>query len=204
MVSDLREILGFLRELGFLNVVLPFLFVFVIVFGMLEKTRVLGTENGKPRTNLNSMAAFVIGFIFISFSSLVESLLSYLQYIGMALVFVTAVLFAVSSYKEHELLSKKTIFNVLVLIFIIIGFLYSLGIFNTEDYSFILDLIFNPVVIIAVVFYLLIMYITKDGGVKKTGEKKAEEDAKKNEPVKKELEDKDKLGEGTEKYEIQR
>ena len=44
MVTPLNNAIEFLREFGFFNVVLPFLLVFTVVFGILEKTRLFGTE----------------------------------------------------------------------------------------------------------------------------------------------------------------
>jgi len=64
--SMLAESLQFLSRLGVFDVILPFLLVFTIVYAILEKTKVLGTEKvgGKvaSRKNLNSMVSFVIGF----------------------------------------------------------------------------------------------------------------------------------------------
>jgi len=74
--STFRGTLDFLGELGVFDVVLPFLLVFTIVFALLEKTRVFGTDkvgdteySKKP---LNSLASFVIAFFVIASSRLVE------------------------------------------------------------------------------------------------------------------------------------
>lgn len=74
--STFRETLSFLGEIGVFDVVLPFLLVFTIVFSLLEKTRVFGTEKvGEQeytKKHLNSLAAFVISFFVIASSQLVE------------------------------------------------------------------------------------------------------------------------------------
>ena len=61
-----RGIIGFLEQIGIYDVILPFLLVFTIIFAILEKTKVLGTETieGKRYTkkNINAMVAFVISF----------------------------------------------------------------------------------------------------------------------------------------------
>ena len=76
MTSDFRETIGFLNELGLYDVVLPFLLVFTISFALLEKTRVLGSdevENVKhSKKHLNSLASFVISFFVVASSRLVE------------------------------------------------------------------------------------------------------------------------------------
>jgi hypothetical protein len=75
-VTAFRGILLFFEKIGVYDVVLPFLLVFSIVFAILEKTKVLGVEKveGKEYTkkNLNSMVSFVISFLVIASSRLVE------------------------------------------------------------------------------------------------------------------------------------
>src|SRR3989338_6934868 len=76
MASPFRDIIDFFAQIGLFDVVLPFLLVFTIVFALLERTKVLGVEevDGKKFTkkNLNSMAAFVIAFLVVASSRLVE------------------------------------------------------------------------------------------------------------------------------------
>lgn len=73
--STFRETLIFFDRLGVYDVILPFLLVFTIVFAILEKTRVLGTEviDGEKtsRKNLNAMTAFVISFLTVASSQIV-------------------------------------------------------------------------------------------------------------------------------------
>src|SRR3989338_8993151 len=73
--SVFRGIILFLEKVGVYDVILPFLLVFTIMFAILEKTKVLGTEKfgdkPYPKRNLNAMAAFVIGFFVIASTQLV-------------------------------------------------------------------------------------------------------------------------------------
>lgn len=75
-VSAFRNSLEFLDKIGVFDVVLPFLLVFTIIFALLEKTRIFGTEKlgGEEYTKkqLNSLAAFVMAFFVIASSKLVE------------------------------------------------------------------------------------------------------------------------------------
>ncbi len=74
--STFRTSLEFLDKIGVFDVVLPFLLVFTIIFALLEKTRVFGTEKvgGEEYTKkqLNSLVAFVMAFFVIASSRLVE------------------------------------------------------------------------------------------------------------------------------------
>ena len=60
--STFRGTLDFLAEIGIFDGVLPFLLVFTIVFALLEKTKVFGTEKiGEQefsKKHLNSLASF--------------------------------------------------------------------------------------------------------------------------------------------------
>ncbi|MEK6854045.1 MAG: hypothetical protein AABX60_01800 [Nanoarchaeota archaeon] len=76
--STFRGTFDFLEKIGVLDVVLPFLLVFTMMFAILEKTRVFGTEivEGKHYTkkNLNSLASFAIAFFAVASSRVVEAL----------------------------------------------------------------------------------------------------------------------------------
>ena len=55
-----------LQQMGFYDYILPFLLIFTIIFAILEKTRIFGTEPGttnEPRKNINLVVALIIGLI---------------------------------------------------------------------------------------------------------------------------------------------
>ncbi len=62
----------------FTNILLPFLLVFVVIYAILEKTRVLGEE--KKYANL--IVAIIVGFIFIGVQSLVGFTLRFIPLIA--------------------------------------------------------------------------------------------------------------------------
>lgn len=76
--SAFRDSLNFLDRLGVFDVVLPFLLIFTIVFAILEKTRIFGTEKVGSETytkkNLNSLAAFAIAFFAVASSRVVQAI----------------------------------------------------------------------------------------------------------------------------------
>ena len=73
--STFRGIIGFFDKVGIYDVVLPFILVFTIVYAILEKTKILGTEEIEgikyTRKNLNAMTAFVVAFLVVASSKLV-------------------------------------------------------------------------------------------------------------------------------------
>ncbi|RME31268.1 hypothetical protein D6789_03250 [Candidatus Woesearchaeota archaeon] len=74
-MSVFQNVLVFFNEIGMYEVVLPFLLIFTIVYALLDKTRVLGVERigdkEFPKRNINSMVAFVVGFIIVASTQLV-------------------------------------------------------------------------------------------------------------------------------------
>ena len=57
-----KDVVVFLDKIGMWDVVLPFVLVFTVVYAVLEKTKVLGTEAGEPKHRFNAIAAFVVAF----------------------------------------------------------------------------------------------------------------------------------------------
>lgn len=63
---DFRTIIYDLENMGFWSVVLPFLLVFTIVFAILQKAKILGTDKeGNPRKNFNVAIALIMGLAFV-------------------------------------------------------------------------------------------------------------------------------------------
>ncbi len=130
--STFREVIGFFGDLGIFDVLLPFLLVFTIVFAILEKSRVFGTEeiDGKKytRKNLNAMTAFVIGFLVIASSRLVETITQVSSQIVVLLMLGVFFLLLIGPFHKESpegvFLSKP--WNI---IFMVIMFIGILGIF---------------------------------------------------------------------------
>ena len=74
--SAFRNVIIFFNDLGLYDVVLPFLLVFTIVFAILEKTRVFGSDkigdHSYPKKNINALVAFVISFFVVASAHLVQ------------------------------------------------------------------------------------------------------------------------------------
>ncbi|MBI4153001.1 hypothetical protein HY497_00625 [Candidatus Woesearchaeota archaeon] len=97
-----RGVVTFLDKLGVYDIVLPFLLVFTIVFAILEKTRVLGTEkiDNKEYTkkNLNAMMAFVIAFLVIASTTLVRIINEVMANVVLLIVLVISFLMLVGIF----------------------------------------------------------------------------------------------------------
>ena len=136
MASAFRNVIVFFEEIGLYDVVLPFLLVFTIVFAILEKTKVFGTEqiDGKEysKKNLNSITAFVIAFFVIASSKLVEIITTVSSYTVILLLLSVLFLLLVGSFmKEGEGGFLKGNWNYFFMIMMFVGialiFIYALG-----------------------------------------------------------------------------
>ncbi len=139
--STLRGTLEFMNELGIFDTVLPFLLIFTLIFAFLEKSKVLGTEKVKigdkvesvPKKNLNSLVAFVMGFIFVASAQLVGLMNEILAGVGMAIVMIFAYLLVLGSFQEEKDTpfylqgNLNVIFQVVVLLAITLIFLNAIG-----------------------------------------------------------------------------
>jgi hypothetical protein len=81
-----REVLIFWEQIGLTDVVLPFLLAFTLVFGILQRSKVLGTEDGHPKTNINAMVALVLGFFVVLTVRTLNIINLLAQYLALLLV----------------------------------------------------------------------------------------------------------------------
>ncbi|MFH1972827.1 MAG: hypothetical protein ABIJ18_05100 [archaeon] len=88
----------FLETFGFFDVILPFLLVFTIVFGILEKTKIFGTHNGQPKKNINAMIAFVVAFFVVAAKQIVTSIKEALPIVALLLIAIVSFLMLVGSF----------------------------------------------------------------------------------------------------------
>jgi len=116
-------------EIGGLYFFMPvfsFLFVFLVVFGVLTKTKVLG---GAAAANV--IVSFIVAVIFMSFSSLelyVRSVLPWL--ITLVIIVVIVLVIAGVTTKDLGWIMKPGIGWVIVVIVVIVFFVAAIKVFN--------------------------------------------------------------------------
>lgn len=140
--SVFRGTIEFFGEIGIYEVVLPFLLIFTIIFAILEKTKVFGTEKIEgmegeyTRKNLNSIFAFVVAFLVVASSRLVaivnEVASNFVILIMLSILFL---LLAGSFHKEEKegffLVGVwRTVFMAIMFVGIALIFLHAV---KTED-----------------------------------------------------------------------
>ncbi len=136
----LSGVIAFFQKIGVYDVVLPFLLVFTITFAILEKTKIFGMEKVKTaegkyeeftRKNLNAMASFVIGFLVIASSKLVETITQVSSQIVVLLLLSVFFLLLVGTFfeKGEDVALKggwKTTFMVIMFLGIVLVFLNAI------------------------------------------------------------------------------
>jgi hypothetical membrane protein len=186
MASAFRNVIEFFEDIGLYDVVLPFLLVFTIVFAILEKTKVFGTEtiDGKQYTkkNLNAVTAFVIAFFVVASSKLVEIITTVSSYTVILLMLSVLFLLLVGSFmKEGEGGFLKGNWNYFFMLIMFIGivliFIYALGWWDTMWDFFKFETGGEVVgsIILLVIIVLFIWYIVKSEPHKETTTAKKEE-----------------------------
>lgn len=112
----------------FTKFILPFLLIFFIAFGILEKTKVFGDD----KKQLNALISFVIGLIFVGavFPKLVVSNLILFFTVAIVVLFIALLLWGFASGQPLKLENKalKIVIGIAVLVTVVIALLWALGV----------------------------------------------------------------------------
>jgi hypothetical protein len=168
-----------LEEIGIMDVILPFILVFTIVFAILQKTKILGhddTNEKKPKKNFNAVIALVMGLAVVvphitgSYptpgSDIVNIINSALPNISIVLIAVIMMLLMIGVFGGEVNIFKSGIggwavaFAILATFFIFgsAAHWWELPIYL----QFMMDSDTQALVIILLVFGALIAFITAD------------------------------------------
>lgn len=107
MASPLETAIQSLNEFGFFTVMLPFLLVFSIIYGVLERTKIFGDR----KHDINAVIAFSIGLIVIATTWVVGALTDFLPFVGFFAVVVVVFLMLVTMFygEVADLYKSKTL-----------------------------------------------------------------------------------------------
>ena len=179
-MSVVGNALDFMREFGIFDVILPFLLVFAVVFGILEKTRILGEEKiGKemyPRKNLNAIVAFVMAMLVVAATKIVGVINVALPKISLLIIVALSFLLMIGIFMKpdntlYDKLNGTWLAFLMIVMFVAVIFIFLSVIPANENQSW-LEYAFSyvvefwsgtlvaTVVLLAVVIWA-IMYITK-------------------------------------------
>ncbi|MCK4670714.1 MAG: hypothetical protein KAT43_05935 [Nanoarchaeota archaeon] len=163
-MAYLEGAIKFLVRLGLLDVVLPFLLTFVLVYALLEKTKVLGEEDGQPKKRLNIIVALIAGLLFVN-------LIRYTDFVTwfLFIVIVIVMIFVVQLLTSMLGVSMKLTAWIIVpaLVFFIVLFTYKF-----IDYSILLSALFHPFTVFIIVVGIGLYFVVKGPKKKLTEEEK--------------------------------
>lgn len=147
-----------LVNIGLLDVILPFALAFTVLYAILEATKVLGEEKGKPKTKLNIITAFVMALLVVSSLYLTGILSNIAGYSALALIFaIFAYVFAnMLGFTE---IKNKNVIIVSGLIIICLIAIISLGIFEFVSTAIINSTILPSAIIILSMFLIVWLVI---------------------------------------------
>ena len=85
-----------LRTLGFFDIVMPFLLVFAILYGVLERSKIFGED----RHDLNAVIAMAIALIVVGTSWVVGLITGFLPWVGLLAVLFLGILLLLMMFIE--------------------------------------------------------------------------------------------------------
>ena len=146
------------------EVILPFLLVFVLVFALLQKSSILG----KDKRQIDAIIALVIGLIVVVYANAVNIILVLMPFLAVTAVIILVFLILFSMvYAEGEFklhMGVKIGFGVviglalLIAVLLITGawdYLYDLIFFSGSQSSWVSNIIFAVIIVIAFAVVLL-------------------------------------------------
>ena len=169
MTTIFDQAFQWLADFGFFDVVLPFVLIYAVTYGLLERTGILrGTQEPKK---VHQMLAFTISFIAIASGEVVGAVntLSLYAVMGLLVIVMMLVLFSLLGAKHSD--ASWALWAVLLAVGVSAG-IYFLNILGISRFTNGWDMVL-PIVITVVVFYVMIKFIT--GGEEKPKEVKKPE-----------------------------
>jgi len=141
-------IITLLNNIGFFNVILPFLLVYAIMYGILSKYKILGDpfaegDKGKTTRSLISIVSAATGFFIVASSNVVLSLKILIPYIVLFLLTVFFLILAISPFLQKEEKSgeiqignrTRTILLASTIIIFTLMIIFILGLYNYINLS---------------------------------------------------------------------
>ncbi|MFW6233542.1 MAG: hypothetical protein ACOC3Z_02680 [Nanoarchaeota archaeon] len=91
---DFREVINNLVDIGFYNVILPFILVYAVIFAILEKSGIFkhSKEEQNQTKNINSIIAFVFGLFAVAATQTVIWMQNFITIMITFIIFILMVL----------------------------------------------------------------------------------------------------------------
>ena len=180
---DFRGLILNLEQMGILDVLLPFILIFTIVFAVLQKSKILGKDSeGKPRKNFNVVVALVMALAVVIphvtgaypyDRSIVDIINNALPQVALLAVAIIMVLLTIGVFGREFDAGESFGGLFITLSVLIVGFIFAAaaGWFDRtvlpQWLYFVYDPQFQALIVTIIVFGLIIYFITKEDKPKK-------------------------------------
>ena len=188
--TTLGNALEFFGRFGVYDVLLPFLLVFAVVYAILEKTKLFGTEKiGEeefPKKNINAVVAFAIALMVVAATRVVDTILTALPQVSLMVIVGLSFLLMIGIFAKPDGTFLESIqdswylklFGGIMFAAVALIFLNSIPTKSGESWlEYALSYVnFNwsgsvvGSIILVILFIFLIWWITKGGGKKEEGD----------------------------------
>jgi len=160
-----QEVIQVLVDVGLIDVILPFLLVFIITYSLLQKTQVFGEDQGR----INAMIAFVVGFLAVLATNLLDIINVLLSWF--VLVLVTGLMLAmVFGLVGAETGNRNKVLRSIMLIVFPLFLIYGLARAGLISQGRFFTLIALPVLIIGMAIIAMYFVFEKKEKKPKRGE----------------------------------
>lgn len=168
MASPLEVAIDFLDNFGFFQIVLPFILVFTLVYAILDKTKILGSNEGKGKANINALFAFAVALFVVSATNIVNILREAIPVITLVLVVLISFMLLYGSLhgdKEFELSGRwKWFLSIVIFIGVILIFMNFI---KTDDgdswlevfWDFVTQDFSSGAIVSSIVFLAIIVFV---------------------------------------------
>jgi len=188
---DIYEgVISLLKSFGFFNIILPFLLIYALMFGILAKTQILGDPFEKENEarakfvrSIISLISLSIAFLVVGAYNVVVKIQEFVPYAVLYILAVFMLLVSMSAFylptggkiEEKEFKKYRSVILALSIVIFSILTLLSLGIVSLQSLqSGIGNLLNNEIVGVIIIFGFIIFvvyWMTREGGEKEKEEK---------------------------------
>lgn len=124
-----------LQEAGVFEYVLPFLLIFAILFAILEKTQVFGTD----KTNVNVVVATVIGLLVLVQPDIIKTINLFLPRVSLIIVVILMFLLIISMIAGNTFSGLKGHVFAIAVVVVIIAVIVALTLPSSGSFGFYLS-----------------------------------------------------------------
>lgn len=139
----LRDGLQILADVGLFEVIIPFLLVFTITYGILERNQIFG----KNKRKIHAMLSFVLGFMAIAATNVLQVINIVTAYFVLGLVVMLLLALIMGLSGAGFSMKNRLLFGI-SLAFIVVFILYGLASANVIDLERFVNVIFIPALLL--------------------------------------------------------